>query len=233
MAKKKRKFIGKAILIVGLLVLCLAGVFAYLQKDNIEAVLFASRYSAQERKVKVTEKEAELLEKIAEEMPEMQIKPLTEEEENLLKNGEISPEDALQRIMGVTSPVDRGNPYKAEEKNETPAKDQNSRLQELLAKVYLMKASYSGQIDGLVSQAKQEYIAGKGKISKFTIGKKYIGMAGSLEAQCDGQMEAILAQIKEELQKTGGNLSLVDEIRAAYKSEKSAKKAALIEEYAS
>ena len=96
-----------------------------------------------------------------------------------------------------------------------------------------MKASYSGQVDGLVSQAKQEYIAGKGKVSKLTIGKKYMGMAGALEAQCDGQMEAILAEIKEELKKTGGDLSLVDEIRAAYKSEKSAKKAALLEEYAS
>ena len=218
MAKKKRKLIGKILLAIGLILVCLVGVFAYLQKDNIEAVFFATRYSAQERKVKVTEKEAALLAKITEEMQGLQVKPLSEEEENLLKNGEISPEDALQRIMGVTSPIDKGNLIKAEEKKDSTAQEQASRLQELIAKVYLMKASYSGQVDGLVSQAKQEYIA---------------GMAGALEAQCDGQMEAILAEIKEELKKTGGDLSLVDEIRAAYKSEKSAKKAALLEEYAS
>ena len=233
MEKKKRKFRFGAFLVVFLVLSCIVGVFVYLQRDNIEAIFFATQYSSQERKIKVTEKEAELLEKLAEEVPDAQVKPLSEEEEKLLKDGEISPEDALQLIMGTTSTTSGGTSSQTEKKEEPQKQEQPSRLKELLAQVYLMKASYGGQLDGLVSQAKQEYIAGKGKISKFTIGKKYIGMAGSLEAQCDGQMEAILTEIKAELKRTGGNLSLVDEIRAAYRNEKSAKKAALFEEYTS
>ena len=102
MAKQKRKIGWMIGLAIGLACCCAVGIFAYLQRNNIEAFFLATKYSAEERRTMLTRNEAELLEKIGKEIPNGQIKPLTEEEEALLNSGEISSEEALQLIMGKT-----------------------------------------------------------------------------------------------------------------------------------
>lgn len=257
MAKKNRKLSLIITLAIVLAILIAGGVVAYTQRNNIHAVL-SMKYTEEERREKLTQQEVAVLQKIADEMPEAQVKPLTTEEEQLLKDGVISQEDALKIIMGepvetflqpepqkpeapqpetpAAEPLDSegsgsepAQPTQTQQEN-TPQEDAN-KLKNLLAQVYLMKSNFTGQLDGLIAQAKQEYIAGKGTVSKYGIGKRYIGIASGLEAQCDARMESLLGEIKAELQRTGGDTGLVNEIRAVYESEKSAKKAALIEKY--
>ena len=264
MAKNKRKRGLIITLAIILVVVIVGGVVAYSQRNNIHAVL-SMKYTEEERREKLTQQELAVLQKIADELPEAQVKPLTVEEEQLLKDGVISQEDALKIIMGEPvetftqpeEPPSQPESSKSESPNpETPAaepsggetggseaaqptqtqqasapQEDTGKLKNLLAQVYLMKSNFTGQLDGLIEQAKQEYIAGKGKVSKYSIGKRYIGIASGLEAQCDARMDALLGEIKAELQRTGGDTGLVNEIRAVYESEKSAKKAALIEKY--
>lgn len=124
-----------------------------------------------------------------------------------------------------------GEGEKANEGGKTASQNDGARLQELLARVYLLRSSFTGQIDGLVEQAKAEVIASGNKDNAFALASKFIGMGNSLEAQCDSQMESLLGEISAELQRTGGDKGIVGEIRSAYENEKSIKKAALLDKY--
>ena len=60
---------------------------------------------------------------------------------------------------------------------------------------------------------------------------KYICLGYALDGECNGKMESILSELQKELKRTGGDASLVSQIRSAYQTEKSLKKAAIIEKY--
>ena len=59
----------------------------------------------------------------------------------------------------------------------------------------------------------------------------YVGQINSLEAQCDGEVEAIIAQLTKELKDINADTSIIKSIRKAYNSEKSLKKAYYINQY--
>lgn len=61
------------------------------------------------------------------------------------------------------------------EATENTSQSGGASLQQLLAKVYLLRGSFTGQLNGLVAQAKQEYIASRGKADKAALVSKYIG----------------------------------------------------------
>ena len=83
MAKKNRKLSLIITLAIVLAILIAGGVVAYTQRNNIHAVL-SMKYTEEERREKLTQQEVAVLQKIADEMPEAQVKPLTTEEEQLL-----------------------------------------------------------------------------------------------------------------------------------------------------
>lgn len=230
MTKKKRR-LGLRIILTVLLVLALGiGGVAYWQWNTIQAMVESRKYSPEERRIRLNEQETALLQKISEEFPQVQIKPLSQEDAKLLQEGAITPEEAVSLITG--------KPVMQEEKTQgseviSPEETQpeTSNLDTLLAQIYVLKASFNGKLDALVAQAKQDAVNGKGKVSKYSIAKKYIGVAAGLEGQCDSQMESLLSQIKAELERTGGDTDIVNEIRSAYTSEKSAKKAELMDRY--
>lgn len=103
----------------------------------------------------------------------------------------------------------------------------DAQLAAMVGEIYALRASFVGQLDGLLQQAKAEYSAlspEQREKQKSSLASKYIGLAGSLEASCDSQMEAILSRIQKHLKETGGDTSLVKEIRRVYENEKALKK---------
>ena len=91
----------------------------------------------------------------------------------------------------------------------------------------MLRASYTGKIDGLVGQALSDYRAKKG--TKSALISRYVSMGYALEGECDAQMEALLSELQTELKRTGEDSSLIGKIRSAYQTEKSLKKASIIE----
>ncbi|MBR5152003.1 MAG: hypothetical protein IKW60_00535 [Clostridia bacterium] len=213
----KKRWVVLSIVIIFLLLL--SGL-AYWQRNNISALITGLTSTEEEITEKLAEQEKELLEKLSEVDPELQVNPLTEEQEQMLKDGTMTADEAIAIITG-----------KAETTDATEPAEENSTLNNLIAQIYVIRSNFTGQLNGLVGQAKQEYINGGGKISKESIAKKYMSIAGGLEAQCDGQMASILSQIQAELERTGGDMSLVSQIRSAYYGEKSAKKAQLLSQF--
>ena len=104
------------------------------------------------------------------------------------------------------------------------------KLNEDLAQIYVLEASFTGQLDGLVSQCKAEYAALENKTvaNKASLAQKYMGLASGLEASCDGQMSALIADIRAQLTILGGDQSVADAIESSYASEKATKKATLL-----
>jgi len=224
--KKTKRWIAFSVAMVLLMGM---GAVAYWQRNNISALIDSQTLTQEERTAKLAAREGDLLKKISEQDPAIQVNPLTEEQEQLLKEGKLTPEAALDIIMGKGDKAVKTSAGSTPEEDTQTAGD--SKLNSLIAQIYLLRSSFTGQLNGLVAQAKQEYIAGGGKVSKESIAARYIGIAGGLEAQCDGQMEAILSQIKAELERTGGDMSLISQIRSTYRGEKSAKKAQLLSQF--
>lgn len=109
--------------------------------------------------------------------------------------------------------------------------DDGAQLKKLFARVYLLRSSFTGQLNSLISQAKAELKSPEAEGNAVSIANKYYSLGTSLEAECDSQMESLLSQIKAELERTGGDTSVAEQIRSAYQNEKSLTKSALIEKY--
>ncbi|MBO5364800.1 MAG: hypothetical protein J6A56_04995 [Clostridia bacterium] len=231
MSQKPKKKKGKMIALIVILVFAVGiGILAWVQANNLKALrLF--RYTQEERQNLLNQNE-EAIHAMLETLPVEPLSPLTEEQEAMLQRGEITEEEALQMIMGnlVGKKPETETPSKTVVKNED-----NKKLQELLARVYLLRSTFTGKLDGLVGEAKSEYIAQKkatGKADKVTIGSRYISKGLALESECDGQMEALLGEIEAELARSGGDTSIISQIRSVYNNEKSIKKANLLSRYA-
>ena len=202
--------------------------------NNIKALTYMNK-SPEQHKELLLENEKKVQE-ILDKLPAPTIKPLSEEDEKKLQNGEISQEEALSIIMGKNEKPQNSQqdkkpgPVKIEEDNTNEEEYDPERLQNLIAQIYLLRSSFTGQINGLVAQAKQEYI-NQTKKDLPAIAAKYIGIASGLESSCDGQIESLLSQIKTELEKAGADTSMVNDIRSAYYNEKSITKAALLAKY--
>lgn len=111
----------------------------------------------------------------------------------------------------------------------------DEKIAELVAKMYVLKSQYLGEIEGVVSSMKAEYAAlpkeQQTASAKTTIASGYLGKISSLEAQCDAQVNAVVTELRGVLEKSGGDMSLADAIMSAYASEKESTKAYYINKY--
>ncbi len=234
---KKRKWV--IVLIVLALIVIAIGVFAYIQANNLKAVSYM-KYTPKQRQELLIENEGNI-QKILERIPAKEVTPLNEEQEEMLKSGELTEEEAIQIMTGKLEPILEPSPEyvgdtSASELEPTPMSEEEpeeaeeDKLQELIARVYILRVGFTGRLDSLIGQAKKEYVSQGGKNVTPLI-QKYIGLGTDLESQCDAQMEALLSEIQAELERIGGDTSVIADIRESYQNEKSIKKAALLDMY--
>lgn len=231
----KKSKVWKTIWLIILAVVVIGiGVLAYMNANNIKALTYMGK-SPEQHKELLLENEKKVQE-ILDKLPAPTVKPLSEEEEKKLQSGEISQEEALSIIMGKDEkpqngqPEKKPGPVKTEQEEVKEDEYDPEKLQSLIAQIYLLRSSFTGQINGLVAQAKSEYIA-QTKKDLPALAAKYMSIGSGLEGSCDAQIESLLSQIKTELEKAGADTSLVSDIRSAYYNEKSITKASLISKY--
>lgn len=213
------------LVILGILLLFIGGVI-YWQWNNINAIRFALQYSKEEQAA-MEQETNKIMEDISGQFSGVDFSALPEEAEEQLSKGELPEEDAVAILTGKTTWEEvKSRQGTSEVKSYTSAP---SRVDEIIARIYVLRSGYTGKIDSLVGQALSDYRAKKG--TKSELMSKYIGLGYALEGECDGKMEALLSELQNELKRTGGDASLVSQIRSAYQTEKSLKKAAIIEKY--
>jgi hypothetical protein len=113
--------------------------------------------------------------------------------------------------------------------------DADKRIAELVTKMYVLKAEYTGAINGVVASMKAEYSKlpreQQTTSSKAQIASGYIGKINAMEAQCDAQVNAIVSELRQILKNNGRDTVLADNILSAYATEKENTKAYYISTY--
>lgn len=231
--KKSHKVLITLLSVLGLLVIVVA-VICFIERDNISAVITSVKYSKEDIQEQIDNSKDDIKESLKEYNIDT-LRDFTFEEEEQIRRGQITYEEALQRIMeesGVADNLTVGsgdnsfNSNSGTLSNGVPSvtansNDPSSIVSEYAIKLYGVKAFYLGQIGNLVDRAKAEHKSGA---SLKSLASKYIGEAASLEKEADAGVDNLLEELKSKLDAVGADTSVIDTMKSAYINEKNLKK---------
>lgn len=229
----------------------LCGVFAVMflgvagviwwQWENLQALKSAAQYSSEELEQQLQENQ-QLIQDAVSKVPEVIIRDVTDEEREALKDGSLTEEELVDRLVNTGTPVQTGqetlvpvNPPTGSPQPEAPAPAPvpdpayQQKLSSLIAEVYVLREKYTIELDNMYAAAKKEYKAmpkskrTTEKLSKWAMG--YVTQATKLEKDCDASMDDVVLRMEDLINTNGGDLSLVDTVVYTYANEKSLKKA--------
>ena len=253
----KRKH--KILIAVLLTVFIVFGLLIYFNLGFIAMVKDGLTYSEDEL-IKMKEENDEQTKEVLNNLGIEKIRPLTNEEEEKLASGEISEKDAVDLILERKTLDDIKNTVSSEtEKDKAPVKENesektttveksgltqaeldaiNEQISSLVGKMYVLKSQFAASLKEVEAWVHAQYstLSPDEKAPKFSsaeqaIGNEMFAKVGVLEKDCDAQVEAILAEIKTLLEKSGQDTALVSSIRSAYNNEKQITKSYYISKY--
>lgn len=240
----KRKTKITCAVLAGILVA--VGAAAYWQRGNVDAVLKATQYSADEIEEKRKENQQKVQSKV-DSMPSITVRDLTEEERQALREGTVTQEKLTEKLVEAihpqpvgdsapaapppaqsTAPAASSQPVTvpAEEAPVDPAQWEKD-LSALIARVYVLREEYTIALDHMQAEATEEYhgMKDRTKTALVKFAKGYVTRALALEKECDAQMDEIVSQMETIIRENKGDMTLVDTVVETYASEKSLKKA--------
>jgi hypothetical protein len=243
---------GTKIFLTILFVFILAlGTVIYIQQNNIRAfVLFLLH--TEESIQEMLEQNAEAINTVMEKVPDLTLRELTYEEHKRLVSNELSPEDAIRLVLGhsvsgSSASVEITESSEASISAEIPEINGNEEtaviepepvitpLESLFAEIYLLQLYFMQRLNELSEEAALEFGAiseeERTTASQQRLTLKYIRAAASLEEECDAMMDDILIRIEEELINTGGDVTIVTDIKTIYVNEKNLRKAEFLASY--
>lgn len=229
--------------VMATLALVLAGL-AWHQRENLKAVRDALQYSQEELEQQMTDNQQAIRDAV-DAAPEVTVRDVTDEERQALRAGTMTPEELAERLLDAgqaatesgqtANPLTPEKPQKAAEVAKPvelpkPAEEAYQKeLSAIIARAYVLREEYTIALDDMYNAAKADYKAlPKGKRTKqvlMDLAGSYLDRARALEAQCDDQMDEIVAAMEALIRANGGDMTLVDRVVYAYANEKSLKKA--------
>jgi len=245
MSKKKRILL----IVLSVLVIAIVAVVVW-QWNNINALIQSVRYNQEDIESMMAENE-QVIQETLELYPELQIQPLDDETKEKLNAGELTQEEVIEILTGSSAgktPDGKGKPttgkapdsngaqtQKPSSQNPTSVQAANEEIARLVARVYVLQADFLAKLGGIEAKARAE-IAKLPKEQqtydrKIAIGRSYVGEMTALEAQCDGEISAIVARVRKLLVESGQPTTLADTIQSTYEREKSLKKAYYVNRY--
>ena len=233
--RKKRKT-GRTVLLIVLAVLVLAvGLLAWRFRKEIQAFTISRQYSTAELEGQLADNDQTIRDAV-EASSDVTVRAPTEEEREALRDGSLSQEELIGRLTGESAAGSSDSAPETAAPEEQPAEqapaeppEYQKQLSALIAQVYVLREEYLAALDNMETSAKADYRALSD--SQRTAGKlaslvsDYIGRATRLEKECDGKMDAIIAQMETLIQANNGDMSLTDTVFNTYVNEKSLKKA--------
>lgn len=242
-------------ILCGVLALFLAGTAgaAWWQRDNIKALMTAVQYSEEELAQKLEENQ-QAIQNAVNAAPEVVIRDVTDEERAALKDGTLTQEELIDRLLNTEAPDASAPPQPSgpgegetqppgavsapatqpetpppEAAAPLPEADYQKQLSAIVAEVYVLREQYTIELDNMYAAAKAEYKAmPKSKRTTEKLSKwamGYVSRANQLEKKCDASMDSVVERMEKLIKENNGDLSLVDTVVYTYASEKSLKKA--------
>lgn len=222
---------------IGMVLLGLGGV-ALWQRENLQAVYEAMYYNPEELGSQIQSTKQEV-ERVLEKYELESIRRLTPEEEEQVKKGELSLEEAVERMMPTRNEeagtkeeglVSQDTPEaKPETTPQTVSKKESDLVKASTVKMYELQAKYLGLLGELEARGMQALKAipsDQRTVKKMmSVGMPFMQKGLALESQCDGEVENVLHHLKEELVAIGADYDIIETMRQAYYTEKRLKKA--------
>lgn len=223
---------------IGMVFLGLGGV-ALWQRENLQAVYEAMHYNPEELGSQIQSTKQEV-ERVLEKYDLESIRRLTPEEEEQVKKGELSLEEAVERMMPTRNEEEVGAKEEGVESQDTPeakpeatpqavSKKESDLVKASTVKMYELQAKYLGLLGELEARGMQALRAipsDQRTVKKMmSVGMPFMQEGLALESQCDGEVENVLHHLKEELVAIGADYDIVETMRQAYYTEKRLKKA--------
>ena len=232
-------------IVLALLAALLAGLYWW-QRENLKAVKDAASHSSEELEEKLAENQQQIRD-VVDAAPEIVVREVTEEERQALRDGTMTQEELIERLLDPGEQSDStaapgmeetppGEDAKAPAETPTlpaeqpkPVEDPYQKeLSAIIAKVYVLREDFTMALDNMYDEAKAEYIAlpaeKRTKSNLMVLASKYLSKATALEKECDARMNAIVADMEKLIQENNGDMSLVDTVVYSYANEKSLKK---------
>lgn len=220
----------KIILVILLLLVIAAAALALWQRDNLTALRDGMNMDPSAIQVELDnsrEEFADTMDRYG--VPE---KEFTQEEIAQLVRGEITAEalaDSMLQSSGGTASNASGSQSSADQTTASdPTDSLNEAIRKEIATMYVLRASYEGKLDAIVSSAREAYNSGQNKRS-ILLDK--LNELTALEKECDQQVAEVTARLRELLAQAGQDTSVADQIEETYQAEKSMKKAYYIQKF--
>lgn len=214
--------------VVGVLVVAGAAVAAW-QWDNIQA----ARYGLTMDKDTLSQRIEENRKALDDAMNQYEVPSyeFSREEISQLTDGSLSTEDAAKKLLESTTQPDTV-PAEPQNTAETEQQAAEAEIREKIAQMYVLQATYEGQLQAVVQEAIDEYSAGEHTAERRAqVVYDRMDYLMALEAECDQKVAAVVSRLRELLKATGQDDTLAKQVEETYKEEKSLKKAAYIEEF--
>lgn len=232
--KRKSKIFLKVILIIVIVLIAMIVSVCIWQKDNIKAVAEGMQYSQDELAEKITQSKDQS-NKALQQYNTPVIRDFTLEEEEKIRKGEMTVEEAVSKIMKeeTQSSDDLGTDVAENDSGNivsekvTDVNPVDQVVGKYVTEMYSLKAYYLGQLGALEKSMKAEYkslgTGDKGAgISKVL--KNNLSNAAKMESECDAKVETVLSNMENELTALSADTAIVETMREAYISEKSLRK---------
>lgn len=248
---KKRSHKGLKILL-GFIVLLFVAiiVLAVWQRDNISALMRAQSQTQET----IAEEISASKENTQKEIEKYNIpikRDFTLEEEEAIRQGTLSVEEAVSRILGndreegtaqqsdnesgTTSAGNTSDPTSSHSTSVQQLTEEQQIVTDSLTELYSLKAYYIGQLGVVENDLKAQYKAEVGtKFNATAVAKivqKNMSRIISLESECDDKVYSVLDTMRSELEAIGADTSIVDVAEDSYVNEKSLRKSYYLSMY--
>lgn len=169
---------------------------------------------------------------------------ITQDELAALTDGSLSAQEVARKLLESREPPKAAAPegtaggQQTGETGQSAAPEQSSgassaplsaeeqEIQQLIATMYVLQATYEGKLEAEVQGAIDEYLAGEqtSENRARVVYKRIEGLL-AMEKECDAQVAQVVSRLRELLKATGQSEELAKQAEAAYQQEKSLKKA--------
>lgn len=188
------------------------------QRENIKSVLVGITEDAVEIERQRKENQSNLVDELNEYM-DVPVRELTDEEKQQIENGEISTTDVYQEVFEANA---------TESGAETATlSDKDSIISKYMAQLYGLQNTYTARAEALISQGASYYenrkASEQASSARAATIAHFTSKVRGLESECDGKVEAVISNLKTDLEAIGADTSIITTIRATYENEKKLK----------
>lgn len=166
-------------------------------------------------------------------MEEYQITPyeFSQEQIDALASGELDPQALAAQLLAEEDAQQAASSADPDSTTE-PFAAEKAEIRELIATMYVLRATYVGKLEVIVQEAIDEYVAGEhtAENRQKVVYSKFDQLT-ALESECDAKVADVVARLRTLLKTIGQDDTLAKEVEQTYQEEKSLKKAYYVQEF--